>query len=329
MQHINCQYIEPDSLSEEAFVRNGTVRIARRPNPLMRVPEDMLKCVGFIGEVAHRDSTGIQADLCATGFFVAIPCESTELCGKRCVYFVTAKHVAKDLESKTACFLVNRKGGGTIYITDVRGDYWTCHPKDMTADVAVVQVVLSPEADVVAIALEHFGIPARLNDLKIGIGDEVITTGLFTAAPGLKQNQPILRFGNIAMMPTEQIQTELGYADVFLVESRSIGGLSGSPVFVRHTLAAKVSKSDGTEDMMFANGPGITLLGMAHGHWDIRESEINKPRIIHDSQRGVNMGIAIVVPAIKIFETLYHPGLIALRKEQEQKAIKQGTPGLD
>lgn len=86
---------------------------------------------------------------------------------------------------------------------------------------------------------------------------------------------------------------------------------------------------DGEDDHLFGNGPGITLLGLMHGHWDIRESEMNKPSIIHDRQRGVNLGIGIVVPAIKIYETLYAANLVAMRKEQERELLKRTIPGTD
>lgn len=291
----------------------------------MRVPDDVLKCVGFIGEVEHQDFSGVPGELRATGFFVAIPCESQELIEMRTCYFITAKHVATELEGRQAFFLVNAKGGGVVGITGVIGEHWFLHPSDPSADVAAIQILMDSQADINAIALEHFGLPERLEQLHIGIGDETIISGLFTAVPGTTRNIPIVRHGNIAMMPGEQIQTELGFADVFLVEARSIGGLSGSPVFVRHTLGVKVQRErDGGDDLLFANGPGITLLGLMHGHWDIRESEINKPSIIHDRQHGVNLGIGIVVPAIKIYETLYAPKLIAMRQEQEKEILKRG-----
>lgn len=35
------------------------------------------------------------------------------------------------------------------------------------------------------------------------------------------------------------------------------------------------------------------------------------------------MGIAIVIPAQKILEVLYHPELVALRKGQDDKLTKQ------
>jgi hypothetical protein len=44
---------------------------------------------------------------------------------------------------------------------------------------------------------------------------------------------PIGRHGSLAMMPSEPIQTDLGFADVYLIKARSMGGISGSPVFVR------------------------------------------------------------------------------------------------
>ena len=98
---------------------------------------------------------------------------------------------------------------------------------------AAVQVSIPDEIDIVPIAAESLGIPERLANWNIGIGDEVHAVGLFSEAPGHQTNMPIVRVGNIPMMPTEQIQTDMGYADVYLVEARSLGGMSGSPVFVK------------------------------------------------------------------------------------------------
>ena len=113
----------------------------------VRVPDDILRCVGFIGEVEHQDSRGVSGELCATGFFVAIPCQSPELREMRCCYFITAKHVATDLEGRQAYFLVNAKGGGVTGITGVIGEHWFLHPTDPTADVAAIQIKFSEEAD--------------------------------------------------------------------------------------------------------------------------------------------------------------------------------------
>ncbi|HEV2425786.1 MAG TPA: S1C family serine protease [Terriglobia bacterium] len=275
------------------------------------------------------DSSGVQGDLCATGFFVALPCESPELRPLKNMYFVTAKHVVTDLQNRQAFLLLNTRSGGTLTVTGITKDWWHFHPTDATADVAVIPINPGTEVEALGIDIQLFGLPEVLKNRSIGIGDEVITVGLFNPAPGTSRSQPIVRHGNISMLPTEQIQTELGYADVILVEARSIGGISGSPVFVRNTFMTKVKNRRGEDDVLFANGPGVTLLGLMHGHWDIRESDLNKPSIIHDRQHGVNMGIAMVVPAAKIQETLYAPDLIAIRQESERKLLSQSVPGMD
>lgn len=298
-------------------------------DPTVRVPDEVLKCVGFIGEVHRQDRTGIYGEHEATGFFVSIPCESPELTESRTTYFVTAKHVAEDYADCKLCFWVNKRGGGVTTMPDIVGDQWWFHPTDKTADVAVVQVGMNPRADIVPVAVETIGLPKILKERSIGIGDEVFSTGLFTEVDSTETMMPIVRHGNIAMMPPAQIQTKYGFADVILVEARSIGGISGSPVFARNTLVQKVKTEDGVTRPSFSNGHGEMLLGLVHGHWDVKESEINTVKLEQDRKYGVNYGIAIVVPAIKIYETLYREELIAMRKEQEQAELKRGIPGTD
>lgn len=295
----------------------------------MRVPDQYLKCVGFIGEATSEDPEHIQGDLLATGFFVAVPCESVQLSGYSTLYFVTAKHVAASLQNKGVYIVANKRGGGITDKFTSPDDAWWLHPTDATADVALIHVAANPEADTIAVALEYFGLPQRLRDHHIGVGDEVFAVGLFTEVPAITQSTPIVRHGNIAMMPTDQIQTELEYADVYLVEARSLGGVSGSPVFAHNTLIQKVALQNGTESVLMANGPGMTLLGLIHGHWDVRESEINEPSITHDRKRGVNYGMAIVVPAIKIYETLFRAELVEMRRKQEEALLRRGVPGTD
>lgn len=315
-------------MEQTVTIRNGRFRIWRESDPSVRVPDSVLKCVGFIGEVTHKDDSGSYGDLHATGFFVSVPCEAPELKHLTSCYFVTAKHVALDLKDKEIYFLVNKIGGGVTTIQNHGGTWWL-HPSDKSADVAVIQVGALSGIDWRHVSVEHFVTPDLIERLDIGVGDEVFMTGLFTEAPGVEKNLPIVRHGNIAMMPDEQIQTELGYADVYLVEGRSIAGLSGSPVFVRPTMATFGVTADGSKLLMYAPGPGVNLLGLAHGHWDIKESEMNKPYFTNDRKRGVNLGICIVTPAIKILETLYREELVTQRREQEKKTIRKSVPSMD
>jgi hypothetical protein len=298
----------------------------------VRIPDAVLKCVGFIGEVTSKDGSEVYGDLHATGFFVSIPSELPGDIFDRYAFFVTAKHVASDLEDRDIYFLVNKKSGGIMRLT-ANGRPWFFHPTDDSADVAIISVDVDPQADIMGIMVEDFVTADDLansqgpSSQRVGVGDEVFATGLFTAAPGSSRILPIVRHGDLAMIPSEQIETELGYADVYLVEARSIGGLSGSPVWVR-THIQLVVKHEGKLKPANIVGPG-KFLGLMHGHWDIKESDINKALIVHDRKRGVNLGIGIVVPASKIRETIYQPLLVALRKEMEEMLAKQSVPGTD
>ena len=111
--------------------------------------------------------------------------------------------------------------------------------------------------------------------------------------------------------------------EAYLAEGRSIGGLSGSPVFVRNTVKidAKPTVASGLGEFHF--------LGLLHGHWDLPE----KYSVVEQAE-AVNMGVAIVVPAKKILEVLYHPDLIAMREaakaqEREKKNSNDSLPTMD
>jgi len=288
----------------------GGVRIETEDDSTVRVPEVVQKCVGYVCEVTHQDSAGMSGDPQATGFFVCVPFAAPQLASKRFGYFITAAHVAKGLSGRPIYFLVNKRGGGLATV-EAWGDEWLGHPTDRSADVAAIPVGLNPEADLSCVATKHFiGQMDFAND-SVNVGDEVFITGLFTEAVGQHRVLPIVRHGNLAMLPDEQIQTDMGYADVHLIEARSIGGVSGSPVFVRTV-----------EDK-------IRLLGLMHGHWDIKESELNDPSICQDRKHGVNLGIAIVVPAIKILETINSAEQLEWRAAMEKKQLRESVPGAD
>ena len=203
-------------------------------------------------------------------------------------------------------------------------------PPTQLLAVAVMPVNMQPEADVLAVSLPTFLDADKMQKSHIGIGDEVFLPGLFVYAPfGTNRTTPILRHGNIAMLPDSQIQIESGFADAYLIEARSIGGISGSPVFVRTTIAVNIGNEDGSANFLVGLGSDFYLLGIAQGHWDIRESDLNKVSYVHDSQRGVNLGIGIVVPANKILETINHPELVAMREKAEAEYKRAISPRAD
>jgi hypothetical protein len=71
------------------------------------------------------------------------------------------------------------------------------------------------------------------------------------------------------------------------------------------------------------------LLGLVHGHWNIRPEEMNEPqpKLVGNKEAGsVNMGIAVVIPSKKIREVLYHPDFVAERKNNEGSALVLRQP---
>jgi hypothetical protein len=294
----------------------------------MRVPDEVLKCVAFIGPAVRREGE-IFGDLDATGFFVSV--RSKHFPELRYPYFVTAKHVVDGLKGETPYILVNSKTAEKpIYLKNWR-PYWFFHPTDPKADVAILQIAEQPDTDYLGVLTKDLVTAEDLVSREwVDIGDEVFITGLFTPAPGEKRNMPIVRHGNVAMIPDQQIQTELGYSDVFLIEARSIGGLSGSPVFVRRTETVKVQLPNGRITELWVPGP-FKLLGLMQGHWDIKESELNSAAIHHVEKHGVNMGIGIVTPAPKILEILNQPQMEKIRElsDEDLGRVRGLVPGSD
>jgi len=294
----------------------------------VRVSEEYLKCVAFVGEMIGPDAPG---DLLGTGFFLSVPPESPKLQEFGFGYFVTARHVAAALEDRYLYIRVNKIGGGTTDFQNVVGKHWYLHPTDKTADVAVIPLATQPNADFKSIGIEELGTLEKLARLQIGIGDEVFSVGLFTpVGENTSTNIPIVRYGTIAMMPPEQIQTDLGYADAYIVEARSLGGLSGSPVFARPTMKIDIPEVCGINKMLGV-APGSILLGVMQSHWDVKESEMNEVHFVNDRKRGVNYGMAVVVPASKILDILNRPELVQMRIDVEKHKLqrKVAVPGMD
>jgi hypothetical protein len=76
----------------------------------LRVPDVVLKSVGFVGQVLHQDSSGVvDTDWVGTGFFISIPgrlIQSTSFHA-----FVTAKHIARLSKVRTFALRSTRKMG--------------------------------------------------------------------------------------------------------------------------------------------------------------------------------------------------------------------------
>ena len=281
----------------------------------MRVPDEVRQCVVYLG-LPDTAGDGEERMLPkGTAFFVAVPSEAVD--GKVYVYMITAKHVATALQEREFFVRVNTKAGGSLFIRSGEKPHWWFHPTDESADVAALAWVPPEVVEYKQIATTAFLTEEIIRDRSIGTGDEVFITGLFVHLAGSARNLPIVRMGNIAMMPDEPVPTSMGPIEAYLIEARSIGGLSGSPAFVRETVPTGIG--------------GFYLLGLMHGHWDIppqaRDDDV--PKADEEAQGKVNLGIAIVVPAAKILEVLNQPALVEMRKSGDEELRKQQMPAVN
>jgi len=282
----------------------------------MRVPDEVRQCVVYLGLRVAKPDDGIAMHPEGTAFFAFMPAETLENYGY--IYLVTAKHVAKRLDGKEFLARVNMRDGGATFVNCVSVKWWY-HPTEPTVDVALFPWAPSLETfEYRYIPVDGFLTDEIIKSKSIGTGDEVFVTGLFAHLAGSQRNIPIVRMGNIAMMPNEPVPTKMGNIDAYLIEARSIGGLSGSPAFVRATVPFGVGES--------------YLLGLMHGHWDIPVDAIDDSAT--DDQRSeaygrVNMGIAIVIPAKKILDVLNQQGLIDMRRSYTEEERKRRQPTLD
>jgi hypothetical protein len=311
----------------------------------MRVPDTVKDCVVFLGRLQAVGGQVHELELLGTGFIVAQPSEFGD--SLSFLYLVTAKHVIDGLKDAHCGVRINRVDGSAEILYP--GDKWWFHPSDPTVDVAAVP--FGPPRDQFefsAVPTESFATDENIKAATLGVGDEVFMTGLFAHKHGNRKNLPIVRMGNISALADEPIVTKLGDMQAHLIEARSLGGLSGSPAFVRQTISIGFADPKEFDEHelwrpmrpgdkpdkdfpIFVTGIGpFFLLGLMHGHWEISVAQKNEVLITEDHTGKVNMGIALVVPATKILEVINQPELSDMRKQvHEDTKRRMPTPSMD
>lgn len=285
----------------------------------MQIPDEVRKSVFFI---LYQDKAGFN--LAGTGFFISTPTEVNP--ETSFIYLTTAKHVIVNIQSRSIDQIVwlriNTKEGGSVMVSSSLSS-WR-YSEDTSVDVAVLS--WGPDAkiyDYLSIPVSMAATDEVISSHRIGIGDEVFLTGLFSSHSGKKKNIPIIRTGAIASMPEEPISTP-GFGDMhaYLIEARSIGGLSGSPVFVFLSTARRIGEN------IQLGASSIHWLGVMHGHWDIPHSVTDTVVFDGVSKQSVNMGIAIVVPVQEVLKILEQTDFVDARNRyiESQQPADKGAP---
>ncbi len=279
----------------------------------MFVPDNIRKCVVFIG---YKTNTG-NMKLAGTAF---LGLREIDEDGTKFAYLITAKHVMDRIRERlchSAFLRVNCKDGSAQWVeSDL--SHWYYHPDDALVDVAIAHYHNPGDLDHLVFPLSHSINDERLSKYSIGLGDEVIVVGLFSQHHGTQKNIPIVRVGNIAAMPEEKIFADKwGAIDAYLIEARSLGGLSGSPVFVNlgssRLIDGKVCPLETSSQY---------LLGLVHGHWNLGQADRDSISEDWNREEPINLGIAIVIPASKIWEVISQP---VIRNAENQIAAGLGV----
>jgi len=275
----------------------------------------MLKCTVFLGSKKADGAYEVRG----TAFFLGRELNQEH----KFVYLVTAKHVLDGIKNKLGLdsvgVRINIKGGLSRWF-DVKISEWKSHPNHSPESPVDVSVFLVTGAlhdlDIECYPLNEAATKSVIDRNEIGVGDELFFTGLFHYRYGSQRNIPIVRIGNIAAMPdpNELVPTSIGKVEAYLIEARSIGGLSGSPVYVNLGTTRWV---DG--EVRFAPKRfNFYLLGLMHGHWDSSNAaDLDEVNADDKVTKGVNVGIGIVIPTVKILEVINQP---VFKKNEEDSA---------
>lgn len=264
----------------------------------MRIGEHQPRTVVFVGTEA-----GGRFIPLGTGFLVSIVHREIEF-----VFLATAAHVVDSVMGSEFSVRANRKAGGCDTVK-IRKTTAILH-SDHSNDLVIFPSGLRPDIyDIASVALD----PARVADYREKwqpfLGDEVVAIGLYTSHYGYEKNVPVVRIGHIAAMPDEPVMTDVGSARGYLVEMRSIGGLSGSPVYSNPPEVVVIEGQIAYRDL-----PLHVPIGMMVGYHVVEtaEDQISVPKVQGDKGEGspkktpdeLHTGFAVVIPIERVIELM-------------------------
>lgn len=297
------------------------------------IPGSLLASVVFIYHGEH-DARGWRRSG-GTGFLVSVPDERYPDVGA--TYVVTNSHVIP--RSGSVVLRLSQAFPAVGYeIVTVPVDEWVHHPDG--DDVAAYQLVVSTELyDHTVIPLAWFMTRDDVAKEVFSAGDECFFIGRQLFLDGKDTNTPCARFGTIAMMSPEPMRQRDrdGYKqESIVIEARSLGGFSGSPVFAYRTAVMwddekkrgpdpKPNPIPNLGERLAVGGvlaSPMAVLGIDWGHYNARSVIVSPdgeptPSEQHDL---FNAGMMLAVPAWKIADLLMSEGMRQMRDEKADEA---------
>jgi hypothetical protein len=263
------------------------------------IPSEFDKTVVFI---FIKDAKG-QIVPNGTAFFISKPDSTHSI---NFIYLVTAKHVIQNINNghfyDKIYIRINKRNStfDTIPISLITLNNQQRFVTEPTIDLAVIP--MAPDFS----KYEYDPIPENLlfktkmefDTSYLGQGTDVFYCGLFSQYLGYSSNKPIMRFGRIALLPKEKIlwDSSQNNQDLFLVETSTYGGNSGSPLFSY--------KSNSTFDgSMEVGDRQVRLAGIVKGY----SGEKTPIEFVQASMNLVytsNVGITAIIPAYLLYQII-------------------------
>jgi hypothetical protein len=281
-----------------------------------RIDDSALECSIFLYPSETDAEKGESVG--GSGFLVGLKYEHSEATH---LYAVTNSHVAKECP----VIRLNSKKGEPRIIPRAPSA-WVHHSDGDDLAISSIELDKDKYKFKYLLASPSFLMTEdRMKRSDIGAGDETFMVGRYVGRDERKGNVPVVRFGHLAAAGTETInqgkERDYFLQESFLVETHSIGGLSGSPVFVWVPFE-RVHRGprDGERAMQWRKEvrslslkPREWLLGIDWGHLD---------EVIYGDdgeQRHILFpGMAGIVPAWKLSQMLAAPEIVEMRQKKER-----------
>jgi hypothetical protein len=274
-----------------------------------RIPDEYFHCVIYLYHSVEDAKNRSVHSSGGSGFLVAVP---SAYPGCMHLYAVSCRHVVE----VSPVVRVNT-ADGNVDIIEYKNTDWIFTDDQ---DIAVLPIALSKQQHQVnALLVSSFLTKEIIQRERIGPGDDVFMVGRFVHHEGYKRNMPSARFGNLAMMPGEPVRHKRNNPPEqlsFLADIRTVGGYSGSPVFV---LPRVIEVFPGNNVFIgLSHGHGAPpkmpwLLGVEWGHL-----------LDHDDK---NTGMSGVVPAWCLAELLNSPRVEESRRQEVVRFAALDTAG--
>ena len=275
---------------------------------------------------ASPDNTIVPVPI-GTAFIVQYPIDNNAK--KFIPFIVTAKHVVGN-SSKVYGRFNTQSGSQTAMVeynlTNIKasGDYW--EHTDLGVDIAIFRTLNFGVTSYQSIPIDLIASKDDFTKEEIKQTDRVIFPGLLVNFLGAQKNYPIMKDGSIALIPTEivPISYKVGSQiinteqELILLNSISIPGLSGSPIFLYPGPRLKGNSFN-------IGGTRALMLGVMHGFYNALPREVHKVETTEQKfYYSDNSGIAIVFPSWRLREIFERPDFVK-RIEELKRQIKLGS----